>query len=43
VEDAVVIPIVHRPQVSAISNKLKVSLSGWDYTFWNLQDWYREV
>jgi len=43
VEDAVVIPIVHRPQVSAISNKLKVSLSGWDYTFWNLQDWYREA
>ena len=43
VEDAVVIPIVHRPQVSAILNKLKVSLSGWDYAFWNLKDWYRDA
>jgi peptide/nickel transport system substrate-binding protein len=41
--DTVVIPIVHRPQVSAVSNKLKARLSAWDYTFWNLQDWYREA
>jgi peptide/nickel transport system substrate-binding protein len=43
VEDGVVIPIVSRPQVYAMSRKLKAVLSGWDNTFWNLQDWYRET
>jgi peptide/nickel transport system substrate-binding protein len=43
VEDGVVIPIVSRPQVYAMSNKLRATLSGWDNTFWNLQDWYREA
>jgi peptide/nickel transport system substrate-binding protein len=42
VEDRVVIPVVSRPQVSAISDKLRATLSGWDNTFWNLKDWYRE-
>jgi peptide/nickel transport system substrate-binding protein len=42
VEDGVVIPVVSRPQVSAISKKLRATLSGWDSTFWNLKDWYRE-
>jgi peptide/nickel transport system substrate-binding protein len=42
VEDGVVIPIVSRPQVYALSSKLRATLSGWDNTFWNLQDWYRE-
>jgi peptide/nickel transport system substrate-binding protein len=41
VDDGVVIPVVNRPQVSAISKKLKATLSGWDNTFWNLKDWYR--
>jgi hypothetical protein len=27
----------------AISNKLRATLSGWDSTFWNLKDWYREA
>jgi len=43
VEDGVVIPIVSRPQVYAMSSKLRATLSGWDQTFWNLQDWYRET
>jgi hypothetical protein len=43
VERGVVIPVVCRPQVSAISKKLRATLSGWDATFWNLQDWYREA
>jgi len=43
VEDAVVIPIVNRRSVAAISNKLKATLSGWDNDFWNLKDWYREA
>jgi len=43
VETGVVIPVVSRPQVSAISRKLRATLSGWDSTFWNLKDWYREA
>jgi peptide/nickel transport system substrate-binding protein len=43
VEDGVVIPVVCRPQVSAISKNLRATLSGWDNTFWNLKDWYREA
>jgi hypothetical protein len=43
VEQGVVIPVVCRPQVSAISKKLRATLSGWDSNFWNLKDWYREV
>jgi peptide/nickel transport system substrate-binding protein len=43
VEDGVVIPVVYRPQVPAISKKLGATLSGWDNTFWNLKDWYREA
>ena len=43
VEDRVVIPVVHRPGVAAMSHKLKATLSGWDNAFWNLKDWYREA
>ncbi len=43
VNDGVVIPVVCRPQVSAISKKLRATLSGWDSTFWNLKDWHREA
>src|SRR6516164_6728519 len=43
VENGVVIPVVCRPQVSALSKKLRATLSGWDSTFWNLKDWYREA
>jgi peptide/nickel transport system substrate-binding protein len=43
VEDVVVIPVVNRRWVAAMSHKLKASLSGWDNDFWNLKDWYRET
>jgi len=43
VDDVVVIPIVNRRWVAAMSNKLKATLSGWDDDFWNLKDWYREA
>jgi peptide/nickel transport system substrate-binding protein len=43
VEDGVVIPIVSRPQVSALAKNLRAPLSGWDNSFWNLKDWYREA
>jgi peptide/nickel transport system substrate-binding protein len=43
VEDPAVIAVVRRPLAAAISHKLRASLSGWDNTFWNLKDWYREA
>jgi len=43
VNDGVVIPVVYRPQVTALSHKLRARLSGWDNSFWNLKDWYREA
>jgi len=41
--DNAVIPVVYRPRVAAVSDKLRVVLSGWDNDFWNLKDWYREA
>jgi peptide/nickel transport system substrate-binding protein len=40
--EQVVIPVVHRPRAAAVSNKLRVDLSGWDNDIGNLKDWYRE-
>ncbi len=42
IQNVVVIPVVARPRVSAVSNRLRVEQSGWDSDFWNLQSWYRE-
>jgi peptide/nickel transport system substrate-binding protein len=36
----VVIPIVYRPGVAALSNRLQAVPSGWDSSFWALQDWF---
>jgi peptide/nickel transport system substrate-binding protein len=41
--DHVVIPVVHRPRVAAVSARLRVDLSGWDTDIGNLKDWYREA
>ncbi|MBV8132043.1 MAG: peptide ABC transporter substrate-binding protein, partial [Alphaproteobacteria bacterium] len=43
VDGRVVIPIVNRGVVTALSNKFKATLSAWDNDFWNLKDWYREA
>ncbi len=43
VEHRVVIPLVNRPQVSAVSNKLRAPQSGWDNNTWLLKDWYRDA
>jgi peptide/nickel transport system substrate-binding protein len=43
VGDPVVIPVVYRPRVSAISRALTVNLSGWDNDLWDLRSWYREA
>ena len=42
IENRVVIPVVNRPEVGAASNKLRMTLSGWDSHTWLLKDWYRE-
>ncbi|MBM3568398.1 MAG: peptide ABC transporter substrate-binding protein [Alphaproteobacteria bacterium] len=41
--DHAVIPVVYRPRASAVSSKLKVTLSGWDNDLFNLVNWYREA
>lgn len=43
IEDIAVIPVVYRPSVHAMSNKLKGQLSGWDSTLCMLNAWYREA
>ncbi len=44
VEDVVVIPVVWRQEVSAVSHTLRgMALSPWDSILWDLAFWYREV
>ena len=44
IEDVVVIPVVWRNGVRAMSHKLQgVELSNWDSEFWGLASWYREA
>src|SRR6185295_2969942 len=43
VNDQVVIPVVARPAVQALSNKLHANMSGWDNNTWDIQDWYRDA
>ena len=43
IQNVVVIPVVFRPRVAAISNRMRVEQSGWDSDFWNLANWYREA
>ena len=43
VQQSIVIPVVWRMVISAVSNKLKgTDITGWDSNFWNLPSWYRE-
>jgi peptide/nickel transport system substrate-binding protein len=42
IQNVVVIPVVGRPRVRAISTRLRLEQSAWDSDFWNLQNWYRE-
>jgi peptide/nickel transport system substrate-binding protein len=43
IQNVVVIPVVFRPRVAAVSNRMHVEQSGWDSDFWNLANWYREA
>ena len=38
-----IIPLVSRPTVSGSLNNLRHVLSGWDLTFWALNDWTRDA
>ncbi|HTI81582.1 MAG TPA: peptide ABC transporter substrate-binding protein [Acetobacteraceae bacterium] len=42
IRNVVVIPVVTRPTVSAVANKLHATLSGWDSDLSALHDWYRD-
>src|SRR5919106_2940254 len=42
IQNVVVIPVVFRPRVAAVGNRMRVEQSGWDSDFWNLPNWYRE-
>jgi peptide/nickel transport system substrate-binding protein len=42
-DNRAVIPVVNRPKVQAVSNKLHTPGSGWDNDLWNLKDWYRDA
>ena len=40
INDFVVIPLVHRADVTAISNRLQgFELTPWDRNTWNIKDW----
>src|ERR1700730_7497825 len=39
----VVIPVVYRPRVAAVSQQLTARVSGWDNDLWDLRNWYREA
>jgi peptide/nickel transport system substrate-binding protein len=43
IENQVVIPVAYRPRVSAVANKLRAPLSGWDNDLWALKDWYKDA
>jgi peptide/nickel transport system substrate-binding protein len=43
VGEPVVIPVVYRPRVAAISSRLRAYISGWDGDLGNLREWYREA
>jgi peptide/nickel transport system substrate-binding protein len=42
-QNQVVIPVVARPKVQAVSSKLRARVSGWDNDLADLHDWYREA
>jgi len=42
IANQVVIPVVARPGVAAVSSKLKANLSGWDNNTWDIESWYKE-
>jgi peptide/nickel transport system substrate-binding protein len=43
INQQVVIPVVSRPGVAAMTSKLNASISGWDNNTWDLSDWYKDA
>jgi peptide/nickel transport system substrate-binding protein len=43
IKNVVVIPVVARPGVTVMQNKLHAPLSGWDNNTFAIQDWYRDA
>jgi hypothetical protein len=44
IQHNVVVPIIWRSNISAVSNRLRnTDICGWDSSFWNLAHWYREA
>jgi peptide/nickel transport system substrate-binding protein len=43
INDQVVIPVVARPAVQALGNKLVAAMSGWDNNTWDIQNWYKDA
>jgi peptide/nickel transport system substrate-binding protein len=41
IENRVVVPIVNRPVVAALSGRLQAPMTGWDNDVFLLKDWYR--
>jgi peptide/nickel transport system substrate-binding protein len=41
--DGYVIPLLFRPAVAGLANKLQAPLSGWSLSTGSLRDWYREA
>ncbi len=43
IEDVVVIPVVTRPSVAAVTKNLTCELSGFDSYIWDLANWFKEA
>jgi peptide/nickel transport system substrate-binding protein len=43
IKNVVVVPVVYRPSVAAVSNKLHARLSGWDSYIGELHNWYADA
>lgn len=44
VEEAAVIPLIHRADVVGVSNNLfGVNLTPWDFKTWNIADWEKKA
>ena len=43
IEDVVVIPVVTRPSVAAVTKSLTCELSGFDSYIWDLANWFKEA
>ena len=43
VQNNAVIPVVYRPNIAGVSNRLRMQPSGWDNSTWDLASWFMEA